>query len=127
MKTIKQTYNVKAPVEEVWRALVDAKVIKGWGGGPATMSDKAGAKFKLWGGQIFGSNLKVVKYKKLTQKWYGGKWEKPSTVSFTLTKGKTGTKVVLEQKGQPDKETKDLTAGWKDYYMGPLKEFLETK
>ncbi len=127
MKTIKQTYTIRAPIESVWKALVDSKDIDGWGGGPATMTGKAGSKFKLWGGDVFGANTKVVKYKKLVQSWYGGKWEKPSQVSFTLTKEKNGTKVVLEHSDMPPKEAKNLDRGWKDYYMGPLKEYVESK
>jgi len=72
MKTIKQKYSIKAPVEKVWQSLVDPKIIKQWGGGPAKMDDKVGTNFKLWGGDIYGKNLKVIKNKLLIQNWISG-------------------------------------------------------
>jgi uncharacterized protein YndB with AHSA1/START domain len=42
MKTLKQTYLIDVSVEEVWRALVDPKIIDKWGGGPAKMEGKTG-------------------------------------------------------------------------------------
>ena len=63
MKTIKQTYQVDAPIASVWKALVDPEYIEGWGGGPAKISDKVGTSFKLWGGDIYGKNLEVVSEK----------------------------------------------------------------
>jgi uncharacterized protein YndB with AHSA1/START domain len=45
MKTIKQTYVIKASLGAVWHALVDAHTIEQWGGGSAKMDDKKGTKF----------------------------------------------------------------------------------
>ena len=60
MKTIKQAYNINAPVDKVWKALVDPKVIDAWGGGPAKMAAKADTSFSLWDGDIHGNNLEGV-------------------------------------------------------------------
>lgn len=48
MKTIKQVYKINAPISEVWKALVDPKIINQWGGGPARMNDKLDTEFTLW-------------------------------------------------------------------------------
>ena len=53
MKVIKQTYNIKTPVEKVWQALTDPKVIEKWGAGTAVMDSKEGTEFSLWGGRYF--------------------------------------------------------------------------
>ncbi|MBF8250205.1 MAG: Activator of Hsp90 ATPase 1 family protein [Candidatus Levybacteria bacterium] len=124
---IKQTYLINSTLDEVWQALVNPKYINAWGGGPVKMNEKKGTKFELWGGDIHGKNIEVVPLKKLVQEWYGGKWEKPSVVTFTLTKDGNKTKLNLLQTDVPDNEVKDIDDGWKEYYLGPMKEYLEKK
>lgn len=125
MKTIKQIYKINASVADVWKALVDPEVIDKWGGGPARMDDKVGTRFSLWGGEIHGKNIKVVKNKELVQEWFGGKWDKPSKVTFTLIMKNNVTEVNLLHEDVPDEEAKSITDGWKTYYLGPLKKLLE--
>lgn len=125
MKAIKQTYHIHAPVEKVWKALVDPQDINEWGGGPVKMSDKVGIEFSLWGGDIHGTNKDVVTNKKLVQEWFGGEWDAPSIVTFVLSVKDDSTEVELIHENVPDSEAKDIEQGWKDYYMGPLKEFVE--
>ena len=125
MKIIQQTYIIKAPLEKVWKALTDPKIIEKWGGGPAIMDNKEGTKFTLWGGDIFGKNISVVPEKKLQQEWYAGEWDEPSIVLFTLTSNGDTTTVDLLHDNIPDSEATEIESGWKDYYMGPLKDLLE--
>ncbi len=125
MKPIHQSYHIKARIEKVWQALTVPKDIEAWGGGPAKMSAKVGSKFSLWGGDIWGENVEVVKNKRLVQEWMSGEWAKPSIVTFTLNKEKAGTQLVLHHTGVPKDELKDIDDGWRDYYLGPLKEYVE--
>lgn len=125
MKTINQTYLIKAPVEKVWQALTESSIIAKWGGGPARMNDKVGTKFSLWGGDIHGKNIEVVKNKQLVQEWFGGEWRNASKVTFTLTEKDGNTEVNLLHEDIPDGEVKDIAEGWNIYYLGPMKELLE--
>ncbi len=100
-------------------------MIDEWGGGPAKMNDKVGFAFSLWGGDIFGKNIDVVPGKKLVQEWYGGKWEKPSIARFELSSENDGTRIDFFQTEVPDNEFKGIQEGWKDYYLGPIKDFVE--
>ena len=129
MKTIKQTYLIDAPFEEVWKALVDPVYIDGWGGGPAEMDDKKGTKFSLWGGEIWGTNIEVIPNKKLVQEWYskGEIKDKPSKATFELHEDKGKTRLELVHEEVPDDVVDDIDNGWKDYYLGPLKSFLESE
>jgi len=127
MPLIKQTYKIKAPIKRVWAALVDPKEISGWGAGSAKMSAKPNAKFSLWAGSIYGKNLEVVAEKKLKQQWFGGDWPKPSLVEIFLKERGGITEIRLIHKDLPRDELKAITQGWKDYYFGPMKEYLEKK
>lgn len=126
MKTIKQRYTIRASKDKVWEALTNPEIIEKWGAGPCKMSEDENFEFSLWGGEIFGKNIKVVKNKILSQKWYGGKWEKPSILTFTLTEKDEKTTVDLLQVDVPDEEYKDIKEGWKNYYMIPLKNLIES-
>jgi activator of HSP90 ATPase len=127
MKTIKQMYVIEAPLEKVWEALVDPKQIDAWGGGPAKMSGEEGVKFELWGGEIWGKNVKVEKQKRLVQEWYAGKWEEPSILTLTLLEKNGATVVGLVHENVPDEGAEDIEHGWRNYYMLPLKHLLEKK
>jgi activator of HSP90 ATPase len=125
MKTIKQMYVIEAPIERVWKSLIDPGLIAGWGAGPAKMSDEEGFAFELWGGEIWGKNVKVVKQKRLVQEWYAGKWEEPSILTLTLLQKGSATVVGLVHENVPDEGAEDIENGWRNYYMLPLKKFVE--
>jgi activator of HSP90 ATPase len=130
MKTIKQTYHIKSSIDEVWKALVDEKYINGWGGGPSKMKALVGFEFSLWGGSIWGKNIEVIPNKKLVQKWFSDedkKWKNPSVATFNLSKDANGVKLELIHKDIPIENSQDIDDGWKDYYLGPLKDYLEHK
>lgn len=127
MNQIKQVYEIKAPVQEVWKALTDPDYIDGWGGGPVKMKAEPGFDFSFWGGDIWGKNIEVMPNKKLVQEWYGGDWSKPSIATFFLKEKDDITEVTLMHEGLPEDEVADFEAGWKDFYLGPLKKYLESK
>lgn len=126
MNQISQTYKIRTPIAKVWQALTDPAIITKWGGGPAKMSDREGENFSLWGGDMWGTNTKVVRNKILVQDWYGGKWEVPSIVEFRLSELNGITTVKLTHNNLPKDEVKDFANGWKDYYMGAIKKLLES-
>ena len=125
MKTIKQTYKINAPAEKVWQALVDPEEIDFWGAGPATMDEQVGTEFSLWGGDIHGKNIEVDPKRKLVQEWFGGDWDEASVATFSLKENGNKTEVDLLQTNVPDDEAKEIADGWKQYYLGPIKEYLE--
>jgi uncharacterized protein YndB with AHSA1/START domain len=125
MKTIHQTYEIKAPIEKVWEALVDPKVIEKWSGATAKMDDKEGFKFELWDNEIFGTNTEVIKEKKLVQEWYDEKDGKPTTVTFTLNQKDDTTTLELLHQNVPEEKFESLSDGWNGYYLGEIKKLLE--
>lgn len=128
MKIIKQTYSINASIEQVWKALTDPKQIDAWGGGPAKMDDKVGTKFSLWGGEIWGENKEIVQNKMLVQDWWSetDKWDVASKVTFMLKSVSGKTQLTLTHENIPDKDAKSIDAGWKSFYLAPLKQSLES-
>jgi len=126
MKHLHQTYTIKAPIAEVWQAFVNPEIINQWSGGPAKMDAEDGTEFSLWGGDIFGKKTKVVENELLEQDWFGDKsWQEPSKLSFKFSEQDGSTVVELDQTNVPDAEAQDIDQGWKDYYLGAIKELLE--
>ena len=127
MKTIKKSYEIAVNKNQVWEALVDPEIIDKWGGGPAIMGSKIGFHFMLWGGDIYGKNIEVENENKLVQEWFSGNWQKPSIVTFTLKNDDKGTILELEQVNVPEDDASDIDQGWDEYYINPMKKFLEKK
>lgn len=126
MKIIRKVYQINAPQEKVWDALVNPKTIEKWGGGPAKMGDKKGEKFSLWGGDIHGTNLQVLPHKKLVQEWYSSDDPNNATkATFTLTHKNGVTTLILKHEGVSDKNHDSIDEGWDLYYLGEIKKLLE--
>lgn len=125
MAAFTQTYTINASLNHVWQCLVDPDLIDQWGAGPAAMEAKVGAEFELWGGDIWGKNLEVVRNKRLKQEWYAGEWDQPSIVTYELSSKGNQTIVQLNHDQIPDEEQKSLADGWEQHYFGPLKSFVE--
>jgi uncharacterized protein YndB with AHSA1/START domain len=127
MPTIEQKYEMSATPEQVFEALVNPDIIQRWSGDEAKMGANIGDTFMLWGGQMFGKNLEVIRNKKLVQEWCYDQWDTPSKVTFTLKpKGKI-TIVELLHEDVPEKSLKTITEGWNSYYLGAMKEMFEEK
>jgi len=125
MKSLTQKHTIQAPIEDVWNALTDSATIDGWGGGPADMNDEVDKEFTLWDGSIWGKNTEVIPGEKLVQEWFAGEWEEPSIVTFTLESEGDDTVIILQHDDIPEEEYDDVEKGWYEYYLGPMKEYLE--
>lgn len=128
MKTIDKTYKIKAPIESVWQALTDAKLIEEWEAGPAKFEATEDGKFSLWGGDIHGTNTKIIENKLLQQDWFSrgnGNKEICYKVTFKLSSDGESTIVHLIHENVPENEYEDFVDGWKVYYIDPIKKILE--
>ncbi len=126
MDSIYKEYRIKAKLNDVWKALVDPKVIEVWSGTKALMKEKVGYKFKLWNGDIHGKNLEVEKNLLLKQEWFGGDWVDPSIAIITLEKDGDFVTLKLDHQNIPKGQGADFDKGWDEYYFGAIKELLES-
>ena len=127
-KTIKQTVLFPASPEQVYALLLDAKKLTEMHGARATMSKKPNGKFSLFDGYCFGYNISLVEHKKIEQGWVfreeGWPEDHYSICTFTLSRHKSGTKLVFTQKGVPELKVESIATGWKTYYWYPLLQFI---
>ena len=124
MKTLKKTYEIKAPADRVYRALTDETVMEKWSGQPVRMNARPGGEFMLWDGSIHGVNREVNK-NKIVQDWQEKKWDKPSKVTFKLEEQEGLTKLELLHEEIPEASFSSIVKGWDEYYLGPLKQIVE--
>ena len=115
------------PPEKLFHAWLSSKEHAAFTGSPAKGSAKVGGKFKAWDGYISGTNLELVKGKRIVQRWRttefaGG--DPDSLVMIVLEKVKDGTRLTLTHTGIPEGQTSDYLQGWKDFYFTPLKTYF---
>ena len=126
MKPITKIYYINAPIKEVYKALTDEILIEEWSGAETEMDSKPGGTFSLWGGSIHGVN-KEVTATHIVQDWKEEEWKDFTKVVFNLKEKGGATELELIHTGVPEKEVDNINDGWDEYYLGPLKEFVESR
>lgn len=125
MKDFDLQLTINASKEEVYAALTNKFQIELWTGHPAVMDDQVGTEFSLWAGDISGVNMEMREDYKIVQEWFFGDTENPSIVSIILKKEANTTIVKLTHTNIPDDAYDEIVTGWKEYYLGAIKDFLE--
>lgn len=122
--TITKEYEIEASVTEVFDALVNSDTIQIWSADEATMSDSVGFEFSLWSGQISGTNLEIIKNKKIVQKWHYDNWKEDSKVTITLSGNTSKTEIKLLHEEVPQKHLKSIAEGWDSFYFGAIQDMF---
>jgi len=125
MKDYKTYIEIKADPQDVFTALTNPFTIELWSGELAKMSDQVGDEFSLWGGDIIGKNLEVVKDEKLVQQWYFGEEGPESIVTLKIWPKKSFSSVELQHTNIPDEAYENIVDGWNNSYLGAVKALLE--
>ncbi|MBD9180367.1 MAG: ATPase [Odoribacter splanchnicus] len=116
---------IAADPEEVFAALTNPFQIEIWSGYPADMKAEVGYVFSLWEGDITGVNLEVVPNRRLVQEWFFGERDEQSLVEIKLKKENGKTVLDLKHTHIPAEVYEEITEGWREYYLGSMKEMLE--
>ncbi len=125
MKDYKQYISIEAEPEDVYACLTNPFTIELWSDMPAKMEAKEGTEFEMFEGDISGEILELEPDKKVVQQWYFGEQEEPSIVTFKIHPDKTKVSLEMRHTNIPDEAYDEITEGWKKYYLGRIKEFLE--
>ena len=123
-KTIRQTISIPAPPDDVYATLMSGGNLSKMHGSKATMSKKVNGKFSVFNGYCHGINLRLEPGHLIGQLWHfreeGWPEDYFSTCLFILTPTISGTKLVFDHKGVPERNYEDIKRGWKLYYWEPL-------
>lgn len=132
MTDIEKTLTIAAPVEKVWAALADPQAIRAWMGDDSTVEVdlKVGGRYRLFGGDTTGAFTEVAPFHTLEYTWRQGEWPADwpdSVVRWELAAAGNATKVRLTHRAFPNKQERDShDEGWDIYWLGPMKEWLES-
>jgi|SRR5712691_8301700 len=123
MKTIHQTATIRgATPHDVYETLMDSKNTK-----PSvsrtTVSRRVGGPFRV-GRDLEGTNLALIKDKKIVQSWRANNWPtgRYSKATFALAKTRGGTRITFTQTSVPDEFHREIRDGWREHYWEPLKK-----
>jgi activator of HSP90 ATPase len=125
MKEIRRTIHIKASRETVFNAITNPLTIELWSGYPAIMESAAGTEFSLFDGDITGKILSLQPPDLIEQEWYFGDQPDASIVRLELSEDSGKTKIDLRHTNIPDEAYDNISTGWKEYYLGALKSYLE--
>jgi uncharacterized protein YndB with AHSA1/START domain len=110
--------DIDAPIEDVFRHLVDPTAMVGWMGQHAVLDPTPGGAFHLDinGVPVRGHYRTVDPPHRVVVTWgVAGSTDLPpgaTEVEFTLTPTPTGTRLRLEHRNLPDTQTQVHAAGW---------------
>lgn len=124
MKTLKQNHEFTCTPADLFDALTQPEAVIAWSGGPAEAGNQEGDAFSIWGGSVYGKNLRVDPNSRLVQEWVINNWNPPSKVTFDLIPHDGGTTLKLTQINIPDGEYADIEQGWIDNYYEPIARYL---
>ena len=126
MKDIKKTIHIKVPREEVYNAITNPLTIELWSGYQAVMENMPNTEFSMFDGDITGRIKTLESPSLLEQIWDFGDQELESHVRIELFEEKGKTRIELNHSNIPDDAFENIEIGWKEYYLGALKTYLET-
>ena len=126
MKELKKTIHIKVPREVVFNALVNPLTIELWSGYRAVMEARAGTEFSIFEGDITGKIKRVEPPGVLEQVWDFGEQEDESLVRFELHDEGNKTRLELSHTNIPDEAFENIETGWKEYFLGAMKSYLES-
>ena len=131
IQDIDQIETIRAPLVEVFRAMTTSKTIDEWGGGPARIQPRINGKYLLWDGEMTGTIKEYDFPRRLVYTLRELEWDSSyldSLVAWDFRETPNGTELTLHHTGLPTPKVRQLhNEGWGDYYLGPLKAYLQKK
>lgn len=120
--TIQQQATIPADPAQVYAVLADAEALSGLSGMTGAVGRSAGEEFSAFEGHVIGRQIELVPGERIVQTWRFPVWE-PGTYSivrFTLVAEDGGTRLVIDQHGEPDDWHDHIDANWPTFYLTPL-------
>ena len=129
--SIHQETLIAAPPQQVFELLTSGSLFSAATGQPAEITDREGDSFSIFGGQVQGRQIELVRGQRVVQAWRFGTahpsaWEPGvySTVRFTLEPAGDGTRLVIDHAGIPAEWIEHISLGYPTFYQDPIAKFF---
>jgi activator of HSP90 ATPase len=122
--SIKQQTMIPADPAQVYAVLADATALSALSGMPGVPGRSAGEEFSAFDGHVTGRQIELVPGERIVQAWRFAVWA-PGTYSivrFSLAAEAGGTRLVIEQHGEPEDWHDHVDTNWPTFYLKPLTE-----
>jgi len=137
-RTIKQTAEIPAKPEQVYKAYTDPEQHTAFTGEKATGEAKVGNTVSAFDGYITAKYVELVPGKRIVQEWRtnanpargASGWPAnypPSILEITLEPKGEGTKLTMVHREVPAEHADQYADGWKKKYWKPLEEHFTKK
>jgi len=132
MSEVVKKVTINVPLEKVWEALTDPRAIAAWMDDDSAQIDlKAGGKYAVFGGDTTGKFTLITAPRHLEYTWRMSEWRKSwknSVVTWSLRKQGAGTHVTLVHSQFPNEDERaSHETGWDDFWLTPMKTWLERR
>ena len=131
MTTIRVTRVLPAPPAAVFRALTDARQIAAWSGQSARIGKRPGGRFEMFDGWATGRVVVFRPPSRFAHTWRVDEWKPEhddSLVEWRLSRAPRGTRVEVRHSLLPTpKQARDHKAGWVEYVLDPMGEWLKKR
>lgn len=120
--SIRQQTMIPADPAQVYAVLSDPAALSALSGMDGDAGRSEGDGFSAFDGHVVGRQVEMVFGERLVQAWRFPVWPEGtySIVRFTLTAEHDGTRLVLDQHGEPDDWHDHVDANWSTFYLMPL-------
>ena len=126
---IEYNLTIRAPINEVFKALSNNLIIDEWGGGPSRVKAKIHGDISFWDEEMFGTIREIeapslLIYTLLHRSW--GDNVVDSLVTWKMKEIDRGVSLQMLHKDLPNRklcESQDEL--WAASFLGPLKAYLE--
>jgi uncharacterized protein YndB with AHSA1/START domain len=136
--SIQQQATIPATPAQVFAILADAEVLSALSGMSGQAGRSAGEEFSAFDGHVTGRQIDLVPDQRVVQAWRFPVWEpgQYSLVRFTLETEDGGTRLVIDQDGEPEEADTlgchqtwhdHLDANWPTFYLTPLTNHFGAK
>lgn len=125
--SIKIEVEIDCPTDLVFEMLTNPDVISIWSGDEAQFEPYAGGVVSLFGNWVNGKVLSIEQDKAVTFTWNSSDWDDytESIVNYTLEENGEKTNLTIVHNGFPNLSERDShEAGWYDYVLNPIQEYL---
>jgi activator of HSP90 ATPase len=120
--SIRQQLMIPAQPAQVYDVLVDAAALSALCGKSGEAGRAEGDAFTAFDGFVVGRQVELVPAVRLVQAWRFPAWDAGtySIVQFSLGAEQGGTRLVIDQHGEPADWHDHLEANWPTFYLTPL-------